>query len=861
MMAGAEPNAKREQPPRHRPLIPVLAGAAAGIALDGVAGPPLWFWTAVVAGVAAVILRALRRRRRPWGNWLLAAALIFPLGGMYHAVRFRMKPSHHLQNLALERDALYYVEGRVRAEPRLHYRRRPFRPEGEQAGQFWVLRVQVKRLIGQGGRQQSARGGMAVFGDPPRPRLNVGDRVRFLTRLSPNKPPGNPGQRNLALAYARSGSHAAGSVASGAAIDVLDRARWYSSPSAAVGRLRAILTQRLQNTLAKLNAERRGGLLAALMLGDRGALTPRQEDLLKESGTLHFLAISGLHVGIFCALVSYALALCNLRVGWRSALTIALVWCYVLFTGAHVSALRAGCMLTFLLAAPLLHRQWDSLSALAAGALVILAWSPQQLFSPGFQLTFVAVWALICIYPQLHGILWPWQDFLADVQAPEERSVWDDVKSLGRSYLLLAFTVWLATAPLRLYHFNSICLLAPLLNLLVWPPLLAVLVTAGFALLVILALGVPGAGIVARVAFFWSDIISDLLDAAARLPGFGLYLPAPPAWWVFLFYACLAAWILRRRLWDGRRVFIGAVLVLGLTYIWQDAAVRLDRRFELIIPDVGHGQAALVRLPEGQALMLDAGSVSTRAGDWVNELLWHEHVGHLNAIVVSHVNIDHCAFLPGLARRFSIGQVITRDDYDLPTLGEHLRDALREKGIPDEEVSPGDRIEGGDLVCTVLHPPGAFVENPEVSENDRSLVLHCRYRGFSFLVTGDIQSRTIRELCRRNGAELQADLLILPHHGAYHAGLEGLLDLVDPQVAVASGPESDVSPRTRLLLRDRNVPLFITGQDGAVTVTLRDGKVRVRGFTSGRQVECPLISQRQRASASAPPSPGNGAEP
>lgn len=841
MAVGNGLNGEREQVPRHRPLIPVLAGAVAGIAFDGVGRPPWWFWAVVGVGVAAVVLRGLRRELRPWGNWLLAAALLFPAAGAYHAFRFRMKPADHLQNLSLEANSLYYVEGRVRREPRLHYRTRPLQSGEGSAGRFWVLRVGVDGLIGRDGRQQPTGGGVAVFGDPPMPHLDVGDRVRFLARLSPNQPPGNPGQRNLALAYDRSGSHAAGSVASGAAIEVLKRAAWYN-PRAAVGRLRRILTERLERTLDRRGAGNRGGLLAALMLGDRGALPPEREELLKESGTLHFLAISGLHVGIFYLLVSYVLALLNLRVGARALFSIALVWCYVLFTGLHVSAARAGLTLTFLLAAPVLQRRSDSLSALAAAALFILMWSPQQLFSPGFQLTFVAVWALICIYPQLQGVLWPWQDFLAQVQAPEERTLGDDLWAWGRSYLLLAFTVWLATAPIRAYHFNCISFLAPLLNVVIWP-LLLLLLGVGFMLLIVLALPITGAGVLAGVALFLSDAVNTVLEAADGLPGFGMYGPAPPVWWIALFYICLTAWIVRRRLWAGHRFFVGMALLLGLTFIWQDAAVRLDRRFELTVADVGHGQAVLVRLPEGQALMFDAGSVSTRAGQWVNELLWHEHVGHLNAVAVSHGNIDHCAFLPGLSRRFSVEQVITREDYDQTRLGRRLREALRENGVPITEVSRGAEIEGGGLDCVVIHPDAEYLANQKLAENDRSLVLQCRSRGLRFLLPGDIESRAILHLCETRGSALETDLLILPHHGAYHEGLERLLDLTKPNVALASGPASDVAERTRRLLRERDVPLFITGRDGAVQVTLHEGKARARAFSSGREVEFPVGHQ------------------
>ena len=138
---------------------------------------------------------------------------------------------------------------------------------------------------------------------------------------------------------------------------------------------------------------------------------------------MFFLVISGLHVAIFCFFIMGLLAWTGVPVRLRAVLTIALVWLYVLFTGCGVPAVRAGWMISFVLAAPLLERRRDALSGLAGSALLILLYQPQQLFAAGFQLTFVAMWAILCVYPQLAGIFWPWQGFLADSRRPRRSSV------------------------------------------------------------------------------------------------------------------------------------------------------------------------------------------------------------------------------------------------------------------------------------------------------------------------------------------------------------------------------------------------------------------------------------------------------
>ncbi|MCK4283000.1 MAG: ComEC/Rec2 family competence protein, partial [Candidatus Brocadiae bacterium] len=333
-------------------------------------------------------------------------------------VRFRTKPPWHLENLPLEEGTPYRLRGRITREPRVHYRESPFALEGARPGKFWLLRVELERLSGDGERWHRAAGGVTVFVNWGRPALEVGDRVQFLARLSKNRRPANPGERDRALTYDRAGSHATASVASAAALKLLRRPAWCRSVPIAVGRLRTFLWSRVERRLEQHDGAG-ASLVTALLFGQRGALTAEQTTLFKESGSLHFLAISGLHVGIFCIFVQSLFTLIGLPVRIRSLVTILLIWLYVLFTGCHVSAARTGWMLSIVLAAPLVRRQRDSISALAAAAFLLLLLWPQQLFSAGFQLTFVAVWPIVCIYPQLGGILWPWEDLLARLHRPE----------------------------------------------------------------------------------------------------------------------------------------------------------------------------------------------------------------------------------------------------------------------------------------------------------------------------------------------------------------------------------------------------------------------------------------------------------
>jgi len=816
-------------PPRRRPLIPVLAGAVIGIAVDGTVGPPVWFWSAV--GIAALLgaVWALSGSRARWAYSAFALLLVVPVGGIYQASRFRLNPPHHLQNRAIRQGGLYRVRGRVRHEARYHHRRNPFHPKSPLPG-FWSFRVELRELSGRGGWQK-ASGGLTVLVDAAPPKVRVGDVVEFPCLLYADSPPTNPGQRDRALQNRRRGSHARAVVRDGRAVARLRCAPWYS-PGAIIGGLRAGLRERLERHLPAAGVASKG-VLISLLFGDRSSLTPEEQDLLAESGTLHFLAISGLHVGIFCLFVSELLRSSSLAVQWRHVLTIALVWAYVLFTGFHTPAVRAGGVITLMLAAPLLQRPRDSLSALMAAALATLAFAPQQLFSAGFQLTFVAVWGILCVYPRLEEVTWPWQGFVERVRSPEEATLWDDLRCLARSHLLLSCTVWVVTAPLLAWHFHRLSFLVPLLNLVLWP-LVAVVLVLGFVILTALLVGGWGATLLLSGALFVAGDVKVFLRAASRLPGYGVYLPAPPVWWVALFFAAVGVWVMRRRLWRGRPVFIAAVLALGLTYIWQDAAVRLGREFKMVVADVGHGQAVVVELPRGQTVLFDAGARSPHAAERVASILWKDHVDHVNAAVLSHFNTDHCVFFPYLTRRFRIARAVLPKVPQSAPLADAVRDLLHRRGVRVHNVAEGGAFEGGGLTCEVFHPGRRFAFSEGVSQNDMSMVVRGRYGGLSFLLPGDVEERAIERLLRDYGDRLRSDVLVLPHHGQYHAGLGRFLDWVRPLAAVASNDGACCGAQTAKALRYRGIPLWETGRDGAVIVTLPPGGVRIEGYASGR---------------------------
>jgi competence protein ComEC len=138
-------------------------------------------------------------------------------------------------------------------------------------------------------------------------------------------------------------------------------------------------------------------VLRAMMLGQQGELSPEQDQLFMQSGTMHMFSISGLHVAVIAGGLQALLGLTRLPRVLQFAIGLAALWLYVDITGAAPSAIRAFIMVAALQASFLLRVPGNPFAALTASAVVIVLLEPMQLFSASFQMSYGIVAALLLL--------------------------------------------------------------------------------------------------------------------------------------------------------------------------------------------------------------------------------------------------------------------------------------------------------------------------------------------------------------------------------------------------------------------------------------------------------------------------------
>ena len=222
-------------------------------------------------------------------------------------------------------------------------------------------------------------------------------------------------------------------------------------------------------------------LLAALCLGCRQEITPDTKELFQNTGTIHILAISGLHIGAIFAFFLGLFRLFHFKSKKFRLILIPLIWFTVCITGLSPSACRAATILSFITIGEVFRQETIPLNAIAAAAFFSLLINPELLYSVSFQMSYAAYTGIILIYPlmqikKMHKYLRPLYTLLC-----------------------ISFSAQVMTLPIMAYYFHTISLNSIFINLIAVP-------AASFLLYGgIILLALPG-----FISFYLSYIIIGL---------------------------------------------------------------------------------------------------------------------------------------------------------------------------------------------------------------------------------------------------------------------------------------------------------------------------------------------------------------
>jgi competence protein ComEC len=814
--------------PRYQPLVIVLAAVAAGIVVDRVMHVPVGvWWSLAAAGWAAWLVLWRRRFDAAAGLVLLLAPAA--AGGAWHHLCWSMFGRDELGCFARRAAQPVCLEATACGGPRRVPAPPPDPMRAIPTGDRTRLEVDVT-AIRDGAAWRPASGRTAVWIEGHLLGVHAGDRLRIFADLSSTRPPANPGEFDFA-AYAR-----ADRILTQLAVPYPDCVS-VVEPGGGWGVRRLIeeLRTRGDRLLWQHLRHERSGLAAALLLGVREELSPERTEAFVQTGTIHMLAISGLHVGILVLAMSWALRLA--MVPQRRAIVViaALTVLYTLVTDAEPPVVRAMVLVLVTSGAYVLGRGTLGFNSLAAAGLVVLALNPGDLFRVGTQLSFLAVAGMAWFVPQWIGA--------TRHQDPLERLIdrsrgWGSraLRWFGREawqLVLVGTVVWLLALPLVMARFNLVSPVALVLNVLAWIPMLGAMIS-GFALLVFGWLIPP----LAMVFGFCCDVSLWALEWGVRagrdLPWSHFWVPGPQEWWLWGFYGALGAMAAFPRLRPPRRwclALLAGWTAIGFGAGWaaEGGLGGKDSRLECTFLSVGHGSAVVLHLPDGRTMLYDAGRMGgpVPAARSIAGYLWSRGITHLDAVVLSHADADHYNALPELLRRISIGvvyvsPVMFEEEAESPALSA-LRAAIQIGGVPIREIHALDRLAAGeDCRIEAIHPPKRGVLG---ADNANSVVLAVEFRGRRVLLTGDLEPPGLDDVLAEPSWD--CDVLLVPHHGSTKSNPSGLAAWCQPEWVVLSGGRQFDSRAAEAAYQDRGSRVLHTGRQGAIGVRIESDRLEV----------------------------------
>jgi competence protein ComEC len=719
-------------------------------------------------------------------------------------------------------------------------------------------------------------------------RLRYGARIQVTTTLDRTGNYRNPGVSTLSEYLERRDFDATGIVNGTASIVRLDDA-WVFPPLALLYEWR----ERLQREIDSRFGAETAGVLDAALLGNRYNLSSDASERFREGGTFHVLVISGLHISFIGGLVFLVVRRLTKRRLIQFVLPATVVWAYSLAVGAEASVVRAALMFTFAGFALIIFRRASSLNALGGAALVLLVWSPKEIFDPSFQLTFLSVLAIVVIawplllkfsaigawhptsatpYPPACSrglkafcelLFWSERHWLRELDRSSHRCRLFKMKLaawLERYYIqrclryvfgavVVSASVQLVLLPLMIFYFHRLSLASLVLNIVV-SILLAVLV--GVALIALLVSSAPlfkFANVIDWLMVHSVDPFSSLGLASLRLPEYS----GPAASLYALYYIPLLLLVIALSHWHPlasqaqlacklhRFVMPAAtvqLLLLAVLLLHPLSSDRPDAQLRVDFLDVGQGDSALVTMPDGTTLLVDGGgrpsfAATTDSARRIGETVVSEYLWWRGLSEIDYVVATHA------------------DADHIDGLNDILKNFTVKAALVGRAPANDPEFEkfSKTIVETRTHletlHAGDVIRFGEVevsvlwppaegndSDNNDSVVLQIKLGERSILLTGDIEKAAERSLI--TSTQLKTDVVKVPHHGSKTSSTADFVQAAKPTYAIISVGRNSMFGHPHKDVVERwqanGATVLTTGNSGTITVTTNGHDLSLKTF-------------------------------
>lgn len=526
-------------------------------------------------------------------------------------------------------------------------------------------------------------------------------------------------------------------------------------------------------------------LTQALILGHRGGIEAAQWRIFQRTGTIHLMAISGLHIGLVAGLV-YGLV--NLL--WRlfgcgcvrlpapqvaavTALTAAIF--YAMLAGFTIPTQRALIMLLVAMIHIVFKRTPlpASITIALAGILVLLL-DPLAVLAQGFWLSFLAVSLIIYLMRQSSNkqCIEDVYSEVTDVKTTSKN--FNIIKKLSPPLLQFSRIQWgltVAMFPLVLFFYQSSSLVSPIANFVAIPVMSLAIVPLMFMAMLLLFLNEAAANALFILIDFIYDLLWMFLEYLSSWQ-FATLDSSVSSIWVLLFcYIAIVLWLLVK---GAPMRWLALIFILPILFASNKALDKGEAKVTVL--DVGQGLSVVVQT-KNHTLVFDTGPKFSKSFDTgravVLPYLNFERRATIDTVIISHGDNDHIGGFNSIADVVPIKHVLTS-----------IPDFFTNSNIPVSACLTGKQWKYDGVIFEIISPLSLTVSDNGHDENNLSCVLKVSTEYGRVLIAGDIERETESYLYHSKPLNLAAEVLVVPHHGSNTSSLAKFIQVVKPDYAV-----------------------------------------------------------------------------
>ena len=610
-------------------------------------------------------------------------------------------------------------------------------------------------------------------------------------------------------------------------------------------KLRLVFERNLDKTLGEEDA----AIMKAMLLGDKSFMDEEIKDLYKDSGIMHILAVSGLHISIIGMGIYRLLRKIKAPGGFSVAIALTIMFCYGAMCGMNTSAFRAILMFSLRLLAPLLGRTYDIFTSLSLAFMLLLLEQPLYLYSSGFLFSFGAIIGIALVKPLLKPEVLTYAPFTMKFADDSEESLSKKVLNKCLDCVSTCLAIMLVTLPVYTSFYYTYPIGSIVLNLVVLP-LMGVLMIIG-----ILCMSVGALIIFVGKAFgFGAHIILLFYKVSCNISkvngGLTWYVGHSSKIQVVIYVLLITAFIAflyferdnpagkkytRRELikFDAFKFVFILFSVMVLTF-------RIHPDLEINMIDVGQGDGILIS-SGGKNILIDGGSTSKKnVGKYqIIPFLKYKGVGKVDVAIVTHEDEDHISGLLEIMDDMEKGGICIKrlilPEVSVKSRGEnydHIEKRAKALGIPISYINTGESFNMSDISFSCLNPQKNMVTE---GANAYSTVLYMKYGALTALFTGDMEKEgldNVKEILKLSRKEVT--LLKVAHHGSMYTTDEEFLKLTKPELALISCGENNKygHPHKETLERLKSIgaAIYRTDEKGCISVEVNNDHIKLRGF-------------------------------